>query len=79
MHLYPEEALILFIRMGTGNPSEYIVDVRACQTAFDENKDLKLVGLQRAVSSASRHADLREALNTAVKTLEAIASGSIPP
>ncbi len=78
LSLYPEEALIVFVRRGTADPAQYMVGIRACQTAFDQRNDLKPVDVQRSVCEAGEFASLDRALEVAVQKLGQVASGSLP-
>lgn len=75
--LYPEEALILFIRRSPADPPQYTVGIRACQTVFNEAKDLQPTNLQRSVCEGGEFPSLEEALDAAVERLRQVASGSM--
>jgi len=76
--LYPEEALILFIRRSPADPPQYMVGIRACQTVFEGAKDLQPVNVQRSVCEGGEFPSLEEALDVAVQRLRQVASGSMP-
>jgi hypothetical protein len=75
--LYPGEALILFIRRSAREPTTYMVAIRACQTDFDQAKDLQPVNIQRTICEAGEFATLKEAMDAALDRLRQVASGSI--
>lgn len=79
LQLFPGEALILFIRRSPDDPARYMVAIRACQTEFDDNKDIHPTAFQRTISEIGKQFEsLQAALDAGVQGLQMIASGTLP-
>lgn len=79
LQLSPGEALIVFVRRNSDDPARYMVGIRACQTEFDENHDLRPTLFQRSiVETGKQFESLQAALDAGVRGLQKVASGAFP-
>ena len=75
MQLNPKEAIVLFIRRSDSEPATYMVGMRKAESEFAlGTHDLRIGGMQEALSAMGKFHSLEEAIVAGARGLEQLIS-----